>query len=101
MPAVQLDDIFRRGEALLARGDILAARAVYKPAALANSGAAATVMGKTYDPAFLAGIGAGRIKPVPSRAETWYRRAADLGDEEGRERLRQLRSSINQVAGND
>ncbi len=101
MPAAQLDDIFRRGEAMLARGDVQAARALYRRAAMANSAAAATVVGKTYDPTFLAGIGATKVKGAVSRAVTWYRRAAELGDREGRERLLQLRSSTDQVAGNE
>ncbi len=101
MPLAQIDEIFRRGEAMLARGDVSAARVLYKRAAKANSGAAATIVGKTYDPMFLAGIGAATIKPAPSRAAAWYLRAAELGDKEGQDRLAQLRSWTSQVAGND
>lgn len=101
MPAAQLDELFRRGEAMLARGDIVAARVLYRRAALANSGPAATILGKTYDPAFLAGIGATAAKPAPSSAAAWYSRAAELGDKEAQDRLLQLRSRASQVAGND
>ena len=101
MPAAQVDEIFRRGETMLARGDIAAARVLYKRAAMADSGAAATILGKTYDPIFLANIGAAAIKPAPALAASWYRRAAELGDKEGQDRLMRLQSWTKQIAGNE
>lgn len=101
MPAAQIADILRRGEAMLARGDIRGARQLYERAATANSGEAATIMGKTYDPTFLTDIGATSIKAAPSLAAAWYQRAAALGDKEGQDRLTRLRSSTSRMAGNE
>ncbi len=77
----------RRGDALLQRGDVSAARLLYERAAAAGSGRAATAMGKTFDPTFLAGIGVSGTGADPALATRWYRRAAGLGDEEARTRL--------------
>ena len=73
------------GDQQLQFHDIFAARLLYERAAAAGSGAAATAMGKTYDPRFLAQIRAKDITPDPATATEWYRRAAALGqrDAEG------------------
>ncbi len=80
----------RRGDALLREGDVSAARLLYDRAAAAGSGRAATAMGKTFDAAFLAGIGVVGLSGDPALAATWYRRGAELGDEEARTRLQAL-----------
>jgi hypothetical protein len=45
------------------------------------------MMGKTYDPKYLATIPVSGVTPDPSQAMTWYQRGAALGDAEGAERL--------------
>ena len=82
--------LLTRGNALLASGDVGAARLLYERAAGSNSGAAAAAMGKTYDPRFLAQIGAQGIAPNPQTAIAWYRRASDLGNAEAARLLTQL-----------
>jgi TPR repeat protein len=76
LQAVLLD----RGAAMLAGGDLSAARKLYARAADNGSGPAAEEVGKTYDPSFLAGRHAVGIRPDPALAATWYRRAIGLGD---------------------
>ena len=85
-------ELLRRGDALLRQGDIVAARLFYERAVAAGSGQAATRMGKTYDPLFLATLNARGTKGDIARAIEWYRRgAAEFGDAEAEERLRALR----------
>jgi len=90
--------MIRRADALLQRGDVSAARLLYERAAAAGSGRAATAMGKTFDPAFLAGIGAVGLSADPTLASTWYQRALRLGDDEARVRLQSLGSAPSRAA---
>jgi len=85
--------MIRRADALLQRGGVSAARLRYECAAATGSGRAATAMGKTFDPAFLAGIGAVGLSADPTLASTWYQRALRLGDDEARVRLQSLGSA--------
>jgi hypothetical protein len=87
-----LQVLIRRGDEMMAVGDISAARRLYERAAAAGSGRAATAAGRTYDPEFLASIGARGIAGEPAVARSWYQKAAELGDEEGRARLSRLGS---------
>ena len=87
------DQMVRRADAMLQQGDISAARLLYESAADAGSGPAATAMGKTFDPMFLAEIGAIGLQPDPVRAASWYGRGLSLGDAEARARLLALQSA--------
>jgi type II secretory pathway predicted ATPase ExeA len=68
--------LMKRGEQTLGLGDIAAARLLFQRAADGGSGAAATALGKTYDPDYVAP----GEKPDPARAMDWYRKAVTLGD---------------------
>jgi len=70
----------RHADALMAEGDVSAARQIYGRAANAGSGSAAIAMGKTYDPAFLARLGTASVRPDLDLAAIWYRRASALGE---------------------
>lgn len=96
--AALAETMVRRGDALLQRGDISAARLLYDRAASAGSAHAATAMGKTYDATVLAGIGVAGLRPDPALAADWYRRGLSLGDEEARARLQSLPSAAGQAA---
>ena len=87
------DQLVRRADAMLQQGDISAARLLYERAADTGSGPAATAMGKTFDPVFLAEIGAVGLQPDPARAASWYGRGSSLGDPEARTRLQALQSA--------
>lgn len=85
-----LQAMVRRGNAMLAIGDVSAARLLLERAASAGSGPAATAMGRTHDPAFLAGLGVRGLRPDPALAASWYRRAVALGDGEAGVLLQRL-----------
>ncbi|MFC7541617.1 hypothetical protein ACFQU2_22110 [Siccirubricoccus deserti] len=74
--------LMRRGDALLATGDVSGARRFYERAAEAGSAEAARAAGRTHDPAALAALGARGIRPDPQAAAAWYRRAEALAASE-------------------
>ncbi|MDO9707677.1 hypothetical protein [Paracraurococcus lichenis] len=73
--------LLRRGEALLALGDVSGARRFFERAADAGSAEGARAAGGTYDPAALATLGVRGIRPDPEAAAAWYRRADTLAAE--------------------
>ncbi len=75
---------------MVARRDISAARLLYERAATAGDGRAAAALARTYDPAFLAEVGAHGIVADASLALAWYRKAASLGDDSARARVEAL-----------
>ena len=87
--------LVRRGDAMLAIKDISAARKLYASAADAGSAAGATALARTYDPDYLAGLGAVGLQPDLAVAAVWYRKAAALGDRNAETRLRTLARSAN------
>jgi TPR repeat protein len=90
LSADMLTLLLRRGDALLALGDVSGARLLYERAAAAGDARGATGAGKTYDPVFLLTIGARGIRADPIAAANWYRRAIELGDQTAVARLTQL-----------
>jgi TPR repeat protein len=72
---------------MLGLGDVLAARLLYQRAAALGSARGATAVGKTYDPAILAAIGASGVTADRAAAAVWYRGGAALGDQDGARRL--------------
>ena len=77
-----LAGLLRRGDALLALGDVSAARRFFERAAEAGSAAGARAAGRTHDPAVLAALGVRGIRPDPEAAAAWYRRADALAAQE-------------------
>ena len=75
---------------MLVLGDVSAARLLYQRAATLGSARAATAVGKTYDPVFLASIHATGIPADRGAAAEWYRKGAALGDREGTASLARL-----------
>lgn len=90
LPADVIAMLLSRGDAMLAIGDVSSARLLYERAASGGDGRAATGAGKTYDPAFLARIGARGIAADPAVATSWYRKAIELGDRSATEFLRRM-----------
>ena len=70
----------KKGDSLLAIKDISAARKFYEYGAEAGGARAALTLARTYDPAYIAQFGAFGLVPDVALAETWYRRAVDLGE---------------------
>lgn len=81
LPQAALELLIRRGDQMFRLGDVSGARLLYGRAAASGSSMAAVSMGRTFDPVFLAGIGAG-ISPDAAAAAEWYRRATALGSTE-------------------
>ncbi len=77
----------RRGEDLLAQGDIAAARLMLVRAAEAQDARAAFALGATYDPAVLKQLGVVGFRPDVALARTWYEKAAQYGSSEAARRL--------------
>ena len=83
-------DLLAKGDRLLEKGDIVAARAMYQRAAEMGSGTAALTLGATYDPNRLWSLGALGMVGNRERARQWYARASELGQPEAKARLTAL-----------
>ena len=83
-------DLVAKGDRLLEKGDIVAARAMYQRAAEMGSGTAALTLGATYDPNRLWSLGALGMVGNRERARQWYARASELGQPEAKARLTAL-----------
>jgi hypothetical protein len=89
--------LLRRGDAMLQKGDILAARLFFERAGAAGSGQGATSAGKTYDPNFLATLDAPGLKSDAARAMEWYLTASTVfGDQEADRLMKALKAGSNQ-----
>jgi hypothetical protein len=86
LPPELMAALMKHGDQSLGLGDVAAARLLYRRAADAGSGPAATALGKTYDPNF-ASPGA---NPDPASAAGWYRKAIELGDPHAADLLAKL-----------
>jgi TPR repeat protein len=85
-----VETLMRRGDAMLATGDVGAARLLFQRAAEAGNARAATATGKTFDPNVLLQSGAVGVAGDPDHAAFWYRRAMALGDKSAESWLRRL-----------
>jgi curved DNA-binding protein CbpA len=70
--------LIKRGEELMAAGNIAAARMMFQPAAEAGEPTAAFALAKTYDPAVLEKLGAKGTTPNIALAQQWYEKAKAL-----------------------
>ncbi|PWS36175.1 hypothetical protein DFH01_13305 [Falsiroseomonas bella] len=71
--------MIRRGQSLIAIGDISGARLFLERAARGGSADAAMALAETYDPGHLARLGVIGLPADPAAALSWYRRALALG----------------------
>jgi TPR repeat protein len=79
LPALEIAALLARGDALLHKGDLAAARLFYERAADAGDGQAAIRLGETFDPVFLDHAQLRGARGDMGKALAWYRRARDLG----------------------
>jgi type II secretory pathway predicted ATPase ExeA len=86
LPPALMAALMKRGNEALDLGDIASARLLFQRAAQTGNGAAATALGKTYDPNITADPGA----RDPARAREWYNRAVALGDPAAADFLKRL-----------
>jgi hypothetical protein len=80
----------QRGDALLATGDVAAARLFYLRAAERGDGRGALGVARTYDPVFLAETGRRTVRGDAAAAALWYARARDAGASEAAPALAHL-----------
>jgi len=85
-----LKELVQRGDQLLSRGDVVAARALYERAAEMGSGPAALALASTFDPNRLWSLGVFGMVGNKERARQWYTRADQLGHPEAKTRLNML-----------
>jgi hypothetical protein len=82
----------RRADALIASGDLAAARLVLRRAADAGDARAAMMLAETYDHAILEKLGVHGIMPDLAMARGWYEKAKKFGATEATQRLELLAS---------
>jgi hypothetical protein len=81
-----------RADALIASGDVAAARLVLRRGADAGDARAAMTLAETYDPAILEKLGVHGIVPDLAMARSWYEKARTFGSTEAPQRLEMLAS---------
>ena len=81
-----------RGTALIASGDLAAARLVLRRAADAGDARSAMMLAETYDPAVLEKLGVHGVVPDLAKARGWYEKAKQFGAAEANQRLEVLAS---------
>jgi TPR repeat protein len=79
--------LIKRGNDLLANGDLTAARLVFRRAAEAGSAEGALALGTTFDPVVLHRLGVIGAVADPAQARQWYQRAAELGSSTASQQL--------------
>ena len=94
----QAATLMQRAEALVANGDVTAARLILQRLAQGKDARAAYLLAKTYDPAVMRELGIIGIKPEPEKAKAWYEQAQSWGLPET-ERQLQARSSAPMTVG--
>jgi TPR repeat protein len=82
----------RRGDDLIASGDLAAARLVLRRAANAGDAHAAMTLAGTYDPVILEKLGVHGFVPDVAMARVWYEKAKKFGSAEAPQRLELLAS---------
>lgn len=85
--------LIKRGQDLLASGDVQSARLLLMRGAEARDARAALLVGTTYDPALLRQIGADGPLADIAQARTWYQRAKEWGEPDAQRKLDSLARS--------
>jgi hypothetical protein len=97
VPAAPKVELSRSGfveqaRAVIASGNIEAARAALSKKVDSGSASSAVVIGATYDPNMLDALGGQNIAPDIAKARLWYRRAQQMGAPEATSLLEKLES---------
>jgi hypothetical protein len=85
----EIASLFKRGQDMIAGGDIASGRLMLTRAALAGNAEASLALAGTFDAAVLANLRVIGVQPDPAKARAWYGRAAEQGSLEARRRLEQ------------
>jgi type II secretory pathway predicted ATPase ExeA len=86
-----INEMIERGDELMTRKDLLAARLFYEQAAIRGHGGAMTALGTTYDPLEYKRLGLGATGADPELARHWYLRGIAAGDQRAVARLEALK----------
>ena len=81
--------LVKRGQELLASGDVQSARLLLQRGAEARDARAALLLGTTYDPALLKQLGANGLADV-AQARNWYQKAREWGEPDAQRQLEAL-----------
>jgi hypothetical protein len=81
--------LIKRGQDLLAGGDVQSARLLLMRGAEARDARSALLVGTTYDPALLRQIGADGLADI-AQARMWYQRAKEWGEPNAQRKLEAL-----------
>ena len=88
----EIESLLKRGQDMIATGDISGGRLLLKRAAEAGDARASLALAGTFDAAVLATLGVLGVSPDAANARAWYARAAEQGSSEAARRLKQLAS---------
>ncbi|MDI4235520.1 hypothetical protein OZ411_22175 [Bradyrhizobium sp. Arg237L] len=83
----EISVVVKRGQDLLASGDIAAARLLLLRAAEARDARAALLLARTYDPIVLKQLGASGPLADLAQARNWYQKAKEWGEPEAQRQL--------------
>lgn len=84
--------LLARAKSLLAIGDIVSARLLLERAANAQQADAALMLAGTYDPQVLGSQDVRSVTSDPAMARLWYQKAAQLGSNDARRRLAEVKN---------
>jgi hypothetical protein len=87
----EIASLLKRGQDLIAAGDIASGRLMLTRAAQAGNADASLALAGTFDVAVLANLRAVGVQPDAAKARAWYTRAAEQGSVEAKQRLQALR----------
>ena len=86
----EISGLVKRGQDLLASGDILSARLLLLRGAEARDARSALLLGTTYDPALLRQLGANGPLVDVAQARNWYQKAREWGEPDAQRQLEVL-----------
>jgi len=90
--ATEIAALLRRGEELLANGDLAAARLLLQRVAETKNAQAAFQLASSYDPSALKKLSNNSVAADPALAQYWYERARDWGSPDASSPLEALAS---------
>ena len=85
----EISSLLKRGQALIAAGDIASARLILTRLAEAGSAEACLALAGTFDATELAQLHVVGVQPDSAKARAWYLKAAEQGSSEAKRRLQQ------------
>ena len=89
LDAREVAALIKRGQDLLAGGDVQSARLLLMRGAEARDARSALLVGTTYDPAMLRQLGADGLADA-AQARIWYQRAKEWGEPDAQRKLEAL-----------